>query len=282
MISRTKKFSIYEVDNTSEVVILSKVNDSTQLIFDDIYNGITCEDASNVSLLNRKENKEKYKNLISYTLTYGEINSIQPIRNIFRLLKQLSLLPTNGKFYDLGSGTGRPVIAASLLHPFNCCIGIELLHGLHSLSLQALEQWKIFKESSRYNNNIRTKEVFFIQGSMLDLSILDWTDGDIVFANSTCYSDDMMQELYNLSKNMKLGSVFITLSQPLMNILRMKQQQRKLNNFIINNEINNIEINQINNNDKINDSLINIDNIITSNYWKIIGESRQAMSWYVI
>ena len=142
MIFRTKKFSIYEVDNTSEVIILSKVNDSTHIIFDNIYNGITCEDASSVSLQSRKKNKEKYKNLISYTLTYGEINSIQPIRNIFQLLKQLSLLPTNGKFYDLGSGTGRPVIAASLLHPFDCCIGIELLDGLHSLSLQALEQWK--------------------------------------------------------------------------------------------------------------------------------------------
>lgn len=40
-----------------------------------------------------------------------------------------------GKFYDLGSGTGKPVIAAAILHNFDVCVGIEILEGLYSMSL---------------------------------------------------------------------------------------------------------------------------------------------------
>ena len=32
-----------------------------------------------------------------------------------------------GVCYDLGSGVGRPVFAAALLHPFARCVGIEIL-----------------------------------------------------------------------------------------------------------------------------------------------------------
>jgi hypothetical protein len=40
-----------------------------------------------------------------------------------------------GYFYDLGSGIGKPVIAAALLHNFEKCIGIETLEGLYTTSL---------------------------------------------------------------------------------------------------------------------------------------------------
>ena len=30
-----------------------------------------------------------------------------------------------GNFYDLGSGSGKGVLAASLIYPFDKCIGIE-------------------------------------------------------------------------------------------------------------------------------------------------------------
>lgn len=35
-----------------------------------------------------------------------------------------------GRFYDLGCGTGKPLIAAALLHEFDSCTGIEVLEGL--------------------------------------------------------------------------------------------------------------------------------------------------------
>ena len=43
-----------------------------------------------------------------------------------------------GIFYDLGAGVGKPVFAASILHHFDYCGGIELLEGLHTSSEQLL------------------------------------------------------------------------------------------------------------------------------------------------
>ena len=41
-----------------------------------------------------------------------------------------------GIFYDLGSGTGKPLIAAAVLHNFGYCYGIEILEGLYTTSLE--------------------------------------------------------------------------------------------------------------------------------------------------
>jgi SAM-dependent methyltransferase len=51
----------------------------------------------------------------------------------------------NKVFCDLGSGTGRLVIAAAALHPWRTCRGIELLGGIHQ------EAVKILKEISHGN-----------------------------------------------------------------------------------------------------------------------------------
>jgi hypothetical protein len=37
------------------------------------------------------------------------------------------------------------------------------------------------------------------QGDVLDLHLKDWTDGDIVFMNSTCFDDDLMDDLAKLA-----------------------------------------------------------------------------------
>ena len=39
-----------------------------------------------------------------------------------------------GLFYDLGSGTGKAVLAMSLMHKFKRCLGIEYLENLFKLS----------------------------------------------------------------------------------------------------------------------------------------------------
>ena len=45
---------------------------------------------------------------------------------------------SGGVFYDLGSGTGKPVLAATILHDFSECVGIEYLEGLFSVSQELL------------------------------------------------------------------------------------------------------------------------------------------------
>ena len=64
-------------------------------------------------------------------LTYGDV----PIPAVANVLCAVS--PRQGTiFYDLGSGVGRGVIAAALLHRFSHCVGIELLTDLHAATLE--------------------------------------------------------------------------------------------------------------------------------------------------
>lgn len=84
------------------------------------------------------------------TLIYGEIEFtafaivIQKIIHIYGKADVGSSGPMGilqskgGLFYDLGSGTGKAVIAAACLHSFDSCIGIEILEGLHSISMEAV------------------------------------------------------------------------------------------------------------------------------------------------
>lgn len=52
-------------------------------------------------------------------------------------------------------------------------------------------------------------------GDALDLTICDWTDGDVVFANSTCFDDQLMRRLASAATALKKGTIFITLTKRL-------------------------------------------------------------------
>ena len=43
----------------------------------------------------------------------------------------------------------------------------------------------------------------------------DWSDGDVVFANSTCYTKEMMKELADLAEDLLKGAIFLTVSKAL-------------------------------------------------------------------
>jgi len=48
-------------------------------------------------------------------------------------------------------------------------------------------------------NYLFDAEVQMIRGDFLNLSNTDWSDADIVFANSTCYDDELMQKISDLA-----------------------------------------------------------------------------------
>ena len=74
--------------------------------------------------------------------TYGEI-TFEPIYEVLTYLKNEGLLPkkSGNLFYDLGSGFGKPCLAAALSLPeeLSKCIGIEYLDGLYQESLKLKE-----------------------------------------------------------------------------------------------------------------------------------------------
>lgn len=77
-----------------------------------------------------------------------------------------------GIFYDLGAGAGKGVIAASLLHSFEKCKGIELLQSLHKMSLELkekvfLHKVEIEEEVRQTDHDYRIPEIEFIHADLI-------------------------------------------------------------------------------------------------------------------
>ncbi len=50
-------------------------------------------------------------------------------------------------------------------------------------------------------------EFQFIHG---DLKIVDWSDADLIFANSTCFDDDLMESIASLAERTRHGTFILT------------------------------------------------------------------------
>ena len=92
---------------------------------------MTCAEAKIASNTERAA-----KGLSGRHLTYGEIK-FQSIAECFYFIKhKYGAFPdppdgrNTGVFVDLGHGTGKGILAAALLHPFESCEGIELIENL--------------------------------------------------------------------------------------------------------------------------------------------------------
>lgn len=106
---------------------------------------------------------------------------------------------------DLGSGIGKPVVAAALLFPFRRAVGVELLPSLHALATSAAARLVNTNHSS-------PPSIEFVCG---DLFQQDVTDADLVFVASTGFDARMFARLAAHLATMRAGSVVLTLSLPL-------------------------------------------------------------------
>ena len=124
----------------------------------------------------------------------------------------------DGNFYDLGSGTGKPVLAMSLIYHFKKLIGIEFLENLFKLSLSVKSNYENLIDDKFTNNrnlfNFETpNEIEFLQGNFLEHS---WKDTSMIFANSTCFSLNMMNNIAaKANKECKSGTIIITFTKRL-------------------------------------------------------------------
>ncbi len=55
----------------------------------------------------------------------------------------------------------------------------------------------------------------FIHGDFVKMRTKDWRDADVIFINSTCYDEALMNKISDLAMGMKKGSFFITLTKRL-------------------------------------------------------------------
>lgn len=140
---------------------------------------------------------------------YGEV-LFETLNEILTKSREKYSLQSGGVFYDLGSGIGKAVISAGLLHNFSSCIGIEVLPCLHSLS-ETLKA-KYLKKKGKYQwLDGSCDDIRFVLG---DICVYDWSNATCFFANATCFDKDMIN--YLSMYPVKSGTIGITTTQRLL------------------------------------------------------------------
>ncbi|RLN51892.1 hypothetical protein BBJ29_005765 [Phytophthora kernoviae] len=178
--------------------VLGMIFEQPYALFERVYRGYGAEYAKELSNEARKSS-----NLIKTSYVYGEILFF-PFADIVRWIAPS--LPEYAIFYDLGSGTGKAVIAASLVHPFDQAIGIELLEPL----VHCAEKRKTSLE--KLKSPLLKTDIDFITGNLLTTK---WEGGDVVFCHGTCFNDKEWAEISLAAEKLKQGAFFISTSHVL-------------------------------------------------------------------
>lgn len=175
--------------------------DEAQSAYDELFQDTSLEVGKSVS----KEERERHNLSQEKSLIYGEVE----FKSFYRILRKIGP-KRESTFYDLGSGTGKALFVARFTQDFGKCIGIEILQGLHN---------RAFSITHRYNTEFRSilcstqrQHAAVYNGSFLEL---DWSNGDVVFANSTCFDDDLMRSLSEKAEQLKPGAIVVTFTKGL-------------------------------------------------------------------
>ena len=108
-------------------------------------------------------------------------------------------------FYDLGSGTGKAVILASLLANFSVLIGIEIINELHKASHEILNHYNRITEKIYFRHPKQ-----FIDFINNDFANVDFSDADIIFMNATCFEYELNFPMIKKLDKLKKGARIIT------------------------------------------------------------------------
>ena len=176
-------------------------------IFESLYSGV---DGYNISSKARKNLPYASK-----AHTYGEVTP----EGFYKILRDAKA-KSKGVFYDLGSGTGKAIILASLFRNFSKLVGIEILKDLYQTSVNILNR---FDPEVRPILPIeRQKQV--IEFTNADFIEYDLTDSDLVFAHSTYFYDELMIALEEKCATLKEGTKILlvtkTFQSPLFRLIK--------------------------------------------------------------
>ncbi len=140
----------------------------------------------------------KAHNIEEKSLTYGEIK----IPEFSKILEHCAVT-AGQKFYDIGSGTGKTCLLANFVFGLNAT-GIEIVPDLY----QAAEQAK----AALLKHAPIEEQLNFINADVLTQ---DFSAADIVFFNSTCFSDDFWDQILTKIAELKEGCKIICLTRML-------------------------------------------------------------------
>jgi SAM-dependent methyltransferase len=138
------------------------------------------------------------------------------------VLTELGSVAGGGSFYDLGAGTGKALVAAAATHSFSYLCGVEALEGLHNASLELLAGYEARHRRKLEGISpamlefaVREQEIDVRQGDFTEDDCADWVTGDVVFANCTCYDDELMGKIAEMAGGMRQGTFFVSVTRAL-------------------------------------------------------------------
>lgn len=138
--------------------------------------------------------------------TYGEVTP----EGFHQILKEVG--QSEGVFYDLGSGTGKAVILASLFGDFSKLVGIEIIEDLYKTAKGVLDRFdKTVRPIFPPDKNKFT--VDFIHANFFDVDI---SDANLIFTHSTCFYDEIMNQLERKFVSLRKGTKIITVTKSLV------------------------------------------------------------------
>ncbi len=161
-------------------------------VFNKLYEGV---DGFSLSKQARKDND-------AFEYTYGEIEFLS-----FTALLSLTHPDENTRFYDLGSGTGKAVLAAAMVYKMASYCGVELFKDLYDISV------KLQKHLNRLPEYEATAEkITFIHADFLTI---DLSNATLIFINSTAFIGETWQSLNERLVETAIGATIITVSKTL-------------------------------------------------------------------
>ncbi len=172
-----------------------------QTLFNYLYNNVDGYRVSTIARTKFVGDTEK--------LLYGELP--------FETWEQIVALANpkkDGVFFDLGSGTGRVVMASHLLYEFKKCIGVELLEGLYNKACEVEENFnKTIKP--QISTHIGQRQLQFINA---DIFTADLSEADFIFMNHPFKDGEIFARLENKFLNeLKSGTKVVTTIRALQN-----------------------------------------------------------------
>ncbi|WP_028382384.1 methyltransferase [Legionella cherrii] len=155
---------------------------------------------TNVNGFMLSQNARQANDAMEYA--YGEIEF-----SSFIALLSLTNPDETTVFYDLGSGTGKAVLACSMVFPVCKSVGIELFPELYSVACKRAEELAHIA-----NYAMQAKKIKFILGDFLDMNLNDAT---LVFINSTAFFGPLWEKICAKLDHLSHLKTIITTSKAL-------------------------------------------------------------------
>merc|ERR1712166_402090 len=114
---------------------------------------------------------------------------------------------SGGRFYDIGSGFGKLVIAAAWLRRWDRCAGLEIVEAMHEQAVELLGQARsgALQVAPELDNSTLLEPVHFVLG---DLTQEDWSDADMVLCNSLVFEPPLMAAFTTQAEKLHQGQLY--------------------------------------------------------------------------